>query len=338
MRIKSLLSILLLTSSSAYATDWNKLIELAPSAKKERVQLDEKGYVTANVVKLPSGKLRFLGFNNFGIINKPVIVVEAKTQDLDDLCLGGVHLNEPFKAKLTMQVNAAAGLTTGFLGTGSKLDEFDNPVKVGKPVLSFSKSRPKWTMYDMEAMKNTKGTLGDYYLGLLNDQLLRSDGNTLTMDLSKLNAFACDLMAGNMTIQVNQSVEAEAGMPAEKSWLELEQYAAIYRKFWNYQPLIINPSQTALQNQLAEAVALGVSIGSTLPAAEVLKSAPRVQKFLFSVKSDVRNLAPVQKASVAASEVMQAWNMNTEFVIPENLVHRQTRTVLDDAVFVKFTR
>lgn len=338
MKTKSLFLSTMLLAFSAHATDWNQLFELAPSAQTEIIQLDERGNVTARVVKMPSGKMRFIDFGNFQVESKPTIQIESKETDLQVLCQFGVVLDKPFRAKLTMPVNAAASLSTGFLGKGSKLDNFDNPVKVEKPIISVAKNRARWAFYDKEVMKNSPGSIGDYYLSILNEQLEKSDGNTITLDLTKHNAMACDMLFGNIVFEVSQTYEFEKGMPAQKMWLGRDQFTAIYRKFWTNQPILTNNRQTTVQNQVAEGIALGVSIGLTLKDDSELKSASRVQKLLTSVKNNIRNLDLAQKVTARSEELHEAWISNVEYSIPESLISRNKRTVLDAPADVKFTR
>lgn len=337
MKTKIIFLMVLLNLSAAQATDWNSLIDSAPNAKQERLQIDDNGFVIANVAKLPSGKIRFLNFTSFGVASRATVIVESPMVDKAEMCSLGVHGKEPFKAKLVMETNAVADLDGGFFGKKSKLDAFENRIKVGKAVLSLSKKIASWTLYDFDSIKKSK-SVWEYYESVLNEQLQKSGGDTLTMDLTKYNALACDLIYGNIVIKATQQVEYEVGLPAQTTWLSLRQYSSVYKRFWTAQPHVTSLKFSAAQNEQAEALALGIAVAGVVPTDRLLESPKRIQKFLVSVKSNVGGLQPSQKVEVREDEVYTAWNMTAEYVLPENTLIRHNLTSLDQPVTLKFTK
>lgn len=326
----------LLVSSAAFATDWQNLINLAPGLKKETMTLDSNGYIKADVVKLPSGKYRFVGFNSFLAAKKPVLTVEADTgTDLNELCQNAVFLDQPFKAQLTVQTNPL--VTNKRPLFSPDMNSFENPVTIGAAKITFDKKGAFWSTNDYEAISKSKGRLlTDYYEEIMNAQLQQSSDGVLRMDLSKMNAFACDLMQGKLVFSVSRSAEFEPGLPSKETWLPLDQYTSIFQTFWKMQPSVVDARSTPKDNELAEAITLGVVARSKVAGEEILKSPSRLQKFLASVKLDSKGLNPVQKAAIRSTEVTDNWMLNTEFTKPVNPTVKQNMTVGSDAVFVKF--
>lgn len=326
----------LLVSSAALATDWQTLINLAPNLKKETITLDSNGYIKADVAKLPSGQYRFIGFNSFLVSKKPVLTVEAAPgTDTNELCQNAVFLEKPFKARLVVQTNPLVANSN--LLFGPDMNSFENPVTIGPAKITFDKKGAVWSLNDYEAISKSKGRLlTDYYEEIMNAQLQQSVDGVLRMDLSKMNAFACDLMQGKLVFSVNRTAEFEPGLPSKETWLALDQYTSIFQSFWKVQPSIIDARLNPTQNELAEAVALGVVARSKVAGEEILKSASRLQKFLASVKMETKGLSATQKSAIRSTEVTDNWMLNTEFTKPATATVKQNLTVGNDAVYLKY--
>lgn len=331
-----LLASTFLISSAAFATDWQNLINIAPTLKKETINLDNTGHIKAEVVKLPSGQYRFLGFTSFLAAKKPVITLTAKSgTDLNELCQNSVMFDKPFKAQLTVQTNPL--LTNSRPLFGPDINSFENPVTIGPAKIAFEKKTTVWTLHDYDAIAKSKGRLlTDYYEEIMNAELLQSSDGVLRMDLSSMNAFACDLMQGKLVFSVTRTAEYEPGLPTRQTWLGLDQFTSIFQTFWKLQTQVTDARFTPRQNELAEAIALGVAARNTVAGEEILKSPDRLQKFLSSVKQDVRGLNSTQKTAVRTSEVTDNWLINSEYTKPATASTKRPLTVGDDAVFVKY--
>lgn len=334
---KTILFSTLLASSVALATDWPTLITLAPTLQKETINLDTKGLIKADVAKLPSGKYRFLGFSSFLSEKKPIVTIEADPDtNLKELCQDSVFFDKKkFKAQLTIQTNPMATNDRPMFGAVD-LNDFDNPVTVGAAKISFSKKSAAWSLHDVEAMDKSKGRqVSDYYEELLNAQLQQSSNGVVRMDLSKMNAFACDLAQGFLVLSVTRTADYEAGLPMKENWVGLEQYTTIFKGFWSLQPQVVDARLPKQQNDLAEAVALGVAARRTDVTEELLKSPARLQKFMASVKADARGLNQTQKAAIRTTEITGNWMMNSEYTKPATTSVKQNLVVSEEPAFTK---
>lgn len=325
----------MLVSSAAFATDWQTLINLAPNLKKETIALDSGGYIKADAVKLPSGQYRFLGFNTFLAAKRPVLTVEADGKDTNDLCQNAVFLDKKFKAQLVVQTNPL--ITNNKPLFGPDMNSFENPVTIGPAKITFDKKGAFWSVNDVDVISKSKGRLlTDYYEEIMSAQLQQSADGVLRMDLSKMNAFACDLMQGKLVFSVTRTAEYEPGMPSKETWLALDQFTSIFQSFWKLQPQVVDTRLSQNQNELAEAVTLGVVARSKVAVEEILKSPARLQKFLASVKMDTKGLNPIQKAAVRSTEVTDNWMQNTEFTKPAAATVKQNLTIGSDPVYSNF--
>lgn len=333
---KTVFTYILLASSISMATDWSDLIFQAPHAKKETINIDKKGLIQAVVARLPDGKSRIISFTSFSSEKNPVLNLGfAADDELNEKCEKALRLNKPFKAQLTIQTNPLA--TNSFPLFGSPAKSFENPFRVGFGKVIFGKQMPHWSRYDQNALKNAQGRqIADYYEDLLNEKIEQSSDGVVQLDLSNMNGLACDLASGNMTFLVTRDLEYEAGLPVKESWLGLEQYASIFQSFWKTQPRIVDSKQTTQQNEIAEALLLGMATSKANVDESLLKSPYRIQRFLASVKSEVKGLNATQKASVKSSEVADNWMMNVEYKAPEKLITQQTVLVSDSQVFKKY--
>ncbi|MNL39529.1 hypothetical protein D3C87_1618130 [compost metagenome] len=100
----------------------------------------------------------------------------------------------------------------------------------------------------------------------------------------------------------------------------------------------MSPSQTAAQNDVAEAMALGFTSATIVKSDQLLGSTARMQTFLASVKAKVKNLDAVQKASASWDEVADVWSLNAEYVVPKETAFKSTIKVSDYPAFVKFAK
>lgn len=328
----------ILAGSVAFATDWPSLISLAPNLKVEKMSLDTKGLVEVEYVKLPSGQMRFVGFNSFSVPKKPVITVKADTPEhLGKFCQQAVRFGKPFKAELVVITDP---LATDYRAENTpNLSSFQNPVKVSAPKITFFEKNPVWTTLDREAIRNSTGRpLTDYYEELLNEKLQQSADGVLRLDLSNRNELACDLMQGYLKFKINRTVQYEPGMPSKDTWLPLDTFTEVFQNFWRVQPSVVDARLTPTQNDLAEAVALGIAASKTLAPSDLMKSPGRIQSFLSSLKAEVRGLNATQKAAVRSTEVIDQWSMNTEFVKPSVETRSQNLVVGNFPVFVKFEK
>lgn len=336
-------------NSIAFATDWNHLIDLAPNLKKEVLSLDKNCLIKAEVVKLPNGKYRIIEFKSFLASKKPTIVISAKADsDLNDLCRSSVLLKNQFKAQLIIQTNPLK--TNPILNTLvsnnndiinekeiSIINQIENSIEFGSPQISFDKKQVGWIQYDYDAISKSKGRLiTDYYEEILNSELQKSDDGVFYYDLTNRNALACDLMQGRLTFTVSRSAEYELGLPARKTWLDLDQYTSVYQNFWKLQPLILDLKLSSKQTEIADALSLGLSINSNVESDEILKTPNRLQKLLSSLKSDIKNLSPKQKAEVYSRDLIGNWMLNDEYTKPAITTIKQNLIIGNESIFVKY--
>lgn len=257
--------------------------------------------------------------------------------NLNELCQGAVLYGKKFKAHLLIQTNPL--LTNSKTQEIEKLDlnSFENTIALGPAILTFEKKQIGWTQYDYESISKSNGRpLTDYYEELISAQLLKSGQGASYIDLSNMNALACDLMQGRLVFSINRSINYEPGLPDKKTWLELNQYTSVYQSFWKLHPQITNLSLSPRQVEIAEALALGMSINSKGLSDEILKSSERIQKLLFSVKLDNKGLDSRQKSNVRSDDVIDQWMMTAEFTKPVSALIKQDLTIGSDAVIVKY--
>lgn len=333
---KTLLTMIaVLGSSVANATDWANLINIAPTLQTENIAFDTKKQVTADVVKIPSGQYRLVSFTSFAANKKIIVSVDAPSYTVvGELCRDSVHFNKPFKAQLIITTNPLVTNDKPLMAAPT-LDIFENRPVFSPAKVTFEKKTIGWTQMDYDSMAQAKGRqLVDYYADLINAQLQQAGDNIMVMDLSKLNAFACDLMTDRMEFRVTREVEYEAGLPKKQNWLGLDQFADIFHGFWRMQPRVVSPSLSVTQNSLAEAVALGIAAAPKVTADE-LSSPARIQKLLAAVKAEVRGATTEQKPLMKSTDISDNWSMNTEFAQPASPV-KQEMTIISGPVYVDF--
>ncbi|WP_413290453.1 hypothetical protein [Bdellovibrio sp. HCB337] len=325
---------LFLISHSAMATDWNQLIAVAPTLTTERVSLDTNGLVSADVAKLPNGKYRLIEFQSFSARLKPVLAIAVpKGLKLEELCTIDTFFDKrnAFNAKLTFTVNPALA-NEGSLLANSGIS-FENvftlvpQIYISKYGFHFSATVP--------GVPHGQQKMGEYFSEFLQSHALKTKDGTVTIDLSEMNGFACDLMNGSVSFVVSGKLTYEAGLPKVSDWLGAELYEYIFLSYWKSQPSFVKTVTATDTHTEDEAFNLGISSG--LPrevSGYILNTPEKLQKLMKSLKKDLESVTPEQKAQLKFDDLQNNWSMTLLYSAPKDLQQSQSLKISVDPVVV----
>lgn len=308
------------------ATDWSEVIKAAPFSKNVTLTYDEKGYVELKAIQLPNGHFRLTDFSNYQASKKPRVYVDLPNglTDVEKQCQISAKDKKPFKAFLKLTVNPM--LQPGSLYPNMKMTlqgqtstlsnvQFENPYTLGTVKVDFSAVNMTYSRIPHVPEYEQLGWMvKDYFVKLLNSQAQATGTADVTIDLSDMNGFACDLMLGKIQLKVTQTATYSPGAAERYVWMDSDEYVKVFKSYWQGETLFFGENSSAVTKE-DRAFLLGYQ-SSPLNFETVSISTIRLQSLIHSLTFNVTSLSSQQKDQLSADDLKINRTLTDTFTIP----------------------
>lgn len=321
------LAIISLMSTTAFATDWNKLIEQMPTATLQTLKLETMlDSLSVNYASFKDGKFRFVDISEYNNKTPMVLTIESSQEEtIESACTSSARFkNSKFKAQLKLKIPT---LNIDNLKSNGQLVAFENPLKIDEPklvLLSTQNSRFTWinNMRDGEFKQygdDTGAGVTSFIASAISNR--DKEGNVI-IDLSKNNGLACDIAVGNIHPTVYRAIESEKGLPLkEASWVTKEGFANLYKSFWA-DPLHSSKIQTLPTQKEIESNEL-ILIGMKLAQSEadgfqknVFRKGARALNLLKAIKLNSERVKDLSEEEIGRLDMEDNLKLTTEYSAP----------------------